>query len=182
MSRSYFARLTPRNPTSLKAVEELVSFYSNKYVISQEEATRVHFHICMWCDKGIENLRYHLKSKIDSQIYLSGKDIEDKVSAIAYTIKDGYYVHRGLDVNEFLLANAVTRPKVDFDDTIKRITDDYDPSYVSDQKLLTQIIDTYIQCRRKPYKQHIRALYDSIKISKDQTYKQRLIENILSNS
>lgn len=181
MSTSYFLRLTPRNPTCLDAIRNIIDPLSYKYVISQEETPRVHYHICMWCHKSIENLRYHLKQRVDGQIYISGKDIEDKINAIAYTIKDGNYVHRNLDITEFLLANAVTKRKLKFDDLIDQLKDEYNPSTMSDQTLVRKILEIYTKCKRKPYKQHIRALYDTIKLSKDSRYIDRMVEQIICN-
>lgn len=181
MSHSYFARITPRYPGSLQQMEDIISPLAGKYVISLETTPRPHFHICLWASKSIENLRYHLKSRIDGQIYISGKDIEDKIAAIAYTIKDGNYVYRGLDVAEFLLANSVSKPKLDFDQLIKDLTNKYDPRSMSDQSLIKSIIQIYIDCHRKPYRQHIRSLFDSIKLSKDRSYIDRITEQILLN-
>lgn len=181
MSSSYFVRITPRHEGSLQQLETIVSPLASKYVISQETTPRLHFHLCLWANKSIENLRYHLKSHIDGQIYISGKDIDNKIQAIAYTIKDGNYVHRGLDVAEFLLANQVAKPKANFEQLIKDLTNKYEPRTMSDQSLIKSIIQIYIDCHRKPYKQHIRALFDTIKLSKDSAYIDRITEQILLN-
>lgn len=180
--RGYFIRITPDDAsnTTLLDIKELFDLHleSTQYVISMEIASRLHFHALLYSSYSPERLRYRIKSVLDCQLYISGKDIQDKVSCIAYTIKDGSYVHRGIDVWTWMQAKQKTHKKVSFEDAVKVISQNYAVSK-DDDKLLDEIRQVYIDYNRRMYKHHIRGLYDTIKIANDRNYWERTKKEIL---
>lgn len=180
---SYFCRYTPRKPeeTTLDDMEAFIRELTDEFVISYEHLPRNdHFHICLWkVKRSPENLRYHLKTHLVGQVYISGKEIEDKVKAIAYTIKDGSYRSSGIDVFTWMSAMRTTHKKVKFDDDVKELTERYDPQLYNDEWLAGGIIEIYRKHNRKIYVQHLRALLQTIKMHKDSNYKLQLIDKIV---
>jgi len=178
MEHSYFVRITPYNSISFEdIIEVLHSIDIQKYCISYEEASRPHYHLCLWSPRSVENLRWNLKQAINGQVYISGKEIQDKVKAIAYTIKDGNYRQNGIDIHTFLMANQIKHKKVKFDDELKLITDDLQ---LSGRSLIGAIIDLHVKCNRKIYRAHIRAIYELAMCKRDKNFRSETIERIFS--
>lgn len=129
-ARNYFIRVTPDNPSdyNLDTVFKIFKKYDpTKLVVAVEQGTREHYHIAIWgVTRSSANLRANIKLYIDCQVYISGKDIQDKIKAIAYCFKDGHYRHMGLDVVEFLQAVSVSKPKLKYDKILQEIEKDYD--------------------------------------------------------
>lgn len=172
---SYFIRITPYETLSYEDIIQTLSDIScDKYFICYEEATRPHYHLCIWCVRSVENLRYRLKDAINGQIYISGKQIEDKLKAIAYCMKDGNYRHNNVNILDIMSAKSISKKKDCFNDEVKKI----DQS-LSGRQLLNAIIDIYIKYDRKIYKQHIKSMYDLIMIKKDKSYRDKIIDEIL---
>lgn len=174
---SYFVRITPRDPISYEDIETVLStLHIEQWFICYEEASRPHYHLCLFSERGVENLRYRLKKEINGQVYISGKQIEDKVKAIAYCMKDGNYRHKNIDVNTFLMANSITHKKEKFEDELKKFIDDTEHSI---RHIVEGIIDLHIKYNRKIYRQHIKALVELIKAKRCPNYRQQLINYFL---
>lgn len=179
MVYSLFGRLTPRSTTTMDDIVNLFNqFDITKYVLCYEEASKPHFHFCVWTTRSAENLRYQFKQKLDTQVYISGKDIEDKIRAIAYCFKDGNYVTKNIDILTIMAAKSVTFKKVSFDDELKEIQND---NSLSIEQITNKIIDLYIKYNRKIYRQHIRALIELIKVKRSETYRNNLIKNLIDD-
>lgn len=180
---SYFCRFTPHSDTdySLDKLSEFISQLSNKYVISYEQKPRNnHYHICLWdVNRSPENLRYHFRTNLVGKVYISGKEIEDQVKAIAYTIKDGSYKSHGIDVFTWMAALRTTKKKESFDEDLTELTDRYSPNLYDDKWLCGGILELYKKFNRKVYTQHIRALMTTIKLKKDPHYRDKLVDKIL---
>lgn len=177
--RELFIRVTPEDEDiGLDNVKNILveCLESLKYVISREEASRIHYHMYVVTSFNPERVRYRIKSSIHCQVYISGKDVIDKVKTIAYTIKDGSYLHRGIDVNELLMAQSLSHKKITFDAEIQRIKEDKN---LDDEQLVSQVIDTYVKFNRKIYNQHIVALIKGIKLERDMKYAERVKKEIL---
>lgn len=174
----YFIRLTPYKATTFEDIIDVFSAIDiDTYVISYEEASRNHYHAYIISSYSPERLRYQLKSKLSSQVYISGTQVLDKVKTIAYTIKDGNYKHKNIDVNTLLMAESVSKPKFNFDDELKKILD----KDITPDKLVDEIIDLYVQSKRKIYIQHIQAIVRNWKAQKDSSYRKELKNKILDN-
>lgn len=175
MEHSYFIRITPYKTLSYEDIEKILENLDiTRWFVCYEEASRGHYHLCIWSLRSVENLRYRLKQEIEGQIYISGKEIEDKIKAIAYCMKDGNYRHKNIDILSIMSAKAVSKKKVTFVDELSNISTEGTPRHI-----LTRIIDLHIKYNRKIYRQHIRALLDLLMCKKDSTYKEELIKNIL---
>lgn len=176
---SLFGRLTPYETLTM---DDIIAFFTNldidKYVLCHEEASRPHFHFCVWTSRSSENMRYQLKQHFNAQVYISGKDIQDKIKAIAYCFKDGNYITKGIDILTIMSAQSASFKKVTFDDELKQIQDD---STLTIEQIATKIIDLYVKYNRKIYRQHIRALIELIKVKRSSTYRANLIKNILED-
>lgn len=172
----YFLRITPYKPLSFEdIIVEIEKLNIDKYIIAYEEASRPHYHLCLFSERGVENLRYRLKQCIEGQIYLSGKDIEKKVNSIAYCMKDGNFRQKNLDWFEFCQAKQMAKPKESFDDSIKKID-----LTKSNREILEYILDIHVKFNRKIYKQHIKALFELIRLKKEgHTYRETLVKEFL---
>lgn len=181
MSKGLFIRITPHSEgVTLEEMEEFVEqdLRSSKYVISLEHATNDHFHLLVYTPMSPENVRYRIKQNYDCNVYISGKEIQDKIKAIAYTIKDGHYVHKGLDIWEWMQAKQMTYPKVKFDEAIKVIKQNYSATFY-EEGLVRELIQLHIDTGRRIYRQHLRAWIDTIKLEVDERYRERLVKEIL---
>lgn len=177
--RSYFVRITPRSTMTLDSLRDIIEQLDiSKYFICYEEASSPHFHLCLWTPRSPENLRYQLKSLLDASIYISGKEIENKVKAIAYCMKDGTWIQSNIDILTLITAKAMTQPKVTFDSLIKELTEQYTDSK-SDEWLASKLLDIYKSTNRKVYIAHIRSHMETIKLKKNPDYKSALINKIL---
>lgn len=182
MDKSYFIRFTPTTQNiydlgMLKFV--LDDFEPTKYVIGKEQASSEHFHIAVWGIKVTpEVLRYQLKKRLEGQIYISGKEIVEKIKAIAYCLKDGNYTTKGLEINEFLQASSISKRKVKFDDLLKQAEEDYNGD---DKRFVRKLIEAHVATNKKVYLQHIKAQLLLTKLKKEQygTYKEYLVEKII---
>lgn len=172
-----FLRLTPYKSSTLDDVVEIIDSFSSTYVVSYEEASRPHYHIYMDTKYSPERLRYQLKSKLSMQVYISGKDVQDKVRAIAYTIKDGNYRMKNIDVNTFLMAKQQSKPKESFDTELKVISE----GGMDTDDLVEAIVNLYIKYNRKMYIQHIQALVRTIQSRNNDTYRRALCRRIREN-
>lgn len=173
---SYFLRCTPRKETSLEVFKSLVTRFTSSYIIAREEASSVHFHIAMFkVQITPERLRYHCKNSIEGQWYISGKEVQDQIKAVAYCMKDDNYISNGIDVTTILMAKQIAKPKVKFDEEMRKISEmDEDIEVIIDK-----IIDLYIRCERKIYIQHIRAQVELIKAKKSAIYRTILRNKII---
>lgn len=179
--RGYFIRITPDDATmTLTAMVDYLdlTLECKEYVVSREEASRVHFHLLLYVPFSAERLRYRIKSCIEGQVYISGKDIQDKVKCIAYTIKDGCYKQKGISFVDWMQAKQVTKKKIKFEDSLKAIEVAY--AHTRDEEtLLRDLMDLHIKHGRKIYKHHIKSWFESIKIKTDSSYKEKVIKEIL---
>lgn len=110
---SYFVRITPYKTLSYEDIETVLTDLDiSQWFICYEEASRPHYHLCLWSVRGVENLRYQLKNKLNAQIYLSGKEIEDKLKAIAYCMKDGNWKQKNVNILDIMMAKTITKKKL----------------------------------------------------------------------
>lgn len=177
--RSYFIRITPdQQEAGLDQLDTILETIGiTKYFICEETATRLHFHACIYTDRSAESLRYQLKRYIEGEVYISGKDIQDQVKAVAYCMKDGKWRQKNMEVQTILMAKSITRPKAKpFD---KQIGDLIDEVSLSDESFIKKVIDVHCQFNRKIYPQHIAALTRTRTAKIDEDYKQRLADRIL---
>lgn len=174
---SYFLRCTPRQEVSLETFKSLVTRFTSSYIISREEASSVHYHIAIFkVQLGPELLRYHCKQSIPGQWYISGKDVQSQIKAVAYCMKDGNYIYNGLDVNTILMAKSISKPKVKFDEELEKISNIEDKPI---EDIVDKIIDLYIRTGRKIYIQHIRAQVELIRAKRCSTYREILRNKII---
>lgn len=174
---SYFLRITPYDPLSFEDIEAFLETLSiNQYFICYEEASRPHYHLCLFSERGVENLRYRIKRDINGQVYISGKAIEDKVKAVAYCMKDGKWKQKNMDVHTMLMATATTHKKENFETELKKIMENTELSL---RKVVKEIIELHIKYNRKIYRQHIRALIELIRVKRCTDYKEKLIDFFL---
>lgn len=180
LMRGYFIRLTPDDEISLDDIVRLIegALLPESYVISREEASRIHFHILVYTDFSPERLRYRIKALLATQVYISGKDIVDKVRTIAYTIKDGNYRTKGIDPFEWLEAKRISHKKEKFEDALKVIEGNYGRTGNADA-LVRELITLHLDFNKKIYKQHLKAHFETIKIKKDLDFRERFIKDIL---
>lgn len=179
MEHSYFVTLTPYEPLSLDDIEEQFSCIGiQKYLVCYEEASRPHFHACLYTQRSAENLKYQLKSKINGRVHISGKDIENKISAYAYTLKDGLFRSKGINFLDIMTAKAKSHPKIKFDDELKVLMDDQVSSI---SELAKKLIDLHVKCKRKIYRQHLKAIMDTIRVRRCSTYRQELEKYIIDD-
>lgn len=178
---SYFIRLTPEQSTTLREVSSIFEEIANKFVVSCEQDPREHYHIAVWgVNRSSDNLRAYIKAHIPCQVYISGKEITNKLNTIAYTIKDGNYVFKNLNVDELLLSVSMSKPKIKFETELEKIDKAYDGD---DKKYLAQVFDLHVRTNKKVYMQHIKSqlLLTKLKYDKYGTYKNYLIEKIIDN-
>lgn len=176
----YFIRLTPHDPAiTLEDIEVILhAVGATSYVVSLETQPRQHFHAYLETSRSPENLRYQLKSHLNGQVYISGKDVMDKVRTIAYTIKDGNYKYFNLDMATFMMAKATTHKKRKFDDVIKEIID---TDNLSPANIVNGIILAHIEFNRKIYPAHIKALLRTIQAKRCDSYRLELVQHIVND-
>lgn len=185
--KDIFGRFTPDDTAkfTLDSVFSYFSDYTDKLVVSYEtDAKRPHYHFVLFgIEVTTETLRARIKRDFSGQVYLSGKDVQDKVKTIAYTIKDGFYKHNGLDINTFLMASVISKPKVKFDSLIKEVQERYITGIMTDRELVSHLLDIHIRTDRKIYLHHIKAQALLIKLKKESNKDKRelLIERILDD-
>lgn len=179
MPSSYFCRITPRETISFEDIEAFLDrIRISQWVVCFEQGTKnqsEHYHLCLFSERGPENMRFHFKATFNAQVYISGKDIDDKIRAVAYCFKDGNYRQKNLDYNTFLMAHNVTHKKLKFEDEIR----DLDLTK-TDRQILETIVDLHAKYNRKIYRPHIRALFDLIRLKKQgNSYRDILVKDIL---
>lgn len=177
MEHSYFIRITPRESLSYEDIIEVVeSIGIKKWFICYEEASRPHYHACLFSDRGVENLRYQLKAKLNAQIYISGKEIESKIKAIAYCMKDGNYRQQNIDILTMMTAKQIAHKKEKFEDELKELIDDKETSI---RTIVSKIIDLHIKYNRKIYRAHIKATVELVRAKRCSNYREELIKYFL---
>lgn len=180
--RGLFMRITPYNndDATLQRIAEIIELTTvpARYVISEEIASHLHYHILTYSDRSPERIRYAIKSKIECQLYISGREVQDKVKAIAYTIKDGKYIQKNMDVNDFLLAKQISRPKRTFDDGLKELKEIYKTN-MDDEELLRGLIRVYKEFNKKINRLHLKNHLESIRIYSSQDAEDQLVRSIL---
>lgn len=181
---NYFIRFTPTDPTdhSLKTITLVFKQYDPvKLVVAKEQGTREHYHIAIWgVTRSSANLRAHIKTQIDGEVYISKKQIVDQLRAIAYCLKDGNYYTYGLNVIEFLQASNISKPKVKYDDLLAEAEKEYDGD---DKKFVRKLLEAHVTTNKKVYLQHIKAqlLLTKLKKEKYGTYREYLVDKIIDN-
>ena len=182
---SYWIRFTPSNPEAytLGTVKYVLDthFVTEKYVLAIEKAASTHFHIALWTTdkyKSNDALKYQLKKYLEGQVYISGKEIQDKIRVIAYCFKDGQYVTKNIDVMTFLQAASISKPKLKYDDLLQTAEKEYSGD---DKNFVRNLLDAHIKTNKKIYLQHIKAQLLLTKLKKDQygTYKEYLVDKIV---
>lgn len=168
-----FLRITPVDSMTLEDIKNIIEPLCKSYLISIEEASRVHFHIVMYTDRSVEDIRYQIKKKQGLQVYISGKQIEDKVKTIAYTIKDGNYIFKDIDAFALMRATQVTYKKLTFDKEIEAI------KYWDDSSLFDDVLNLYQKYNKKIDKRHFINLLRTIKLKNSSDYREQFKKNIL---
>lgn len=172
-----FIRITPNNGISMTLDDIKITMEALKidtYLASQEytHKERLHYHIYLKTDYTNERLRYQLKKLLSGQVYISGKDVIDKIQCLAYTIKDGNYIHNNIDILTLMSAKAKSFKKVTFEDELNNIQVRHSEKYVQD------ILEVYAKYNRKIYPQHIQAYIRSQFVKNDKAYRDRLAKFI----
>lgn len=175
--KSLFCRFTPESKTTLEEVYDILYGIYDKFIVSIEEATRVHFHFIVYTESSIQSTRYVLKKNLEGQIYISGREVISQIQAVAYTIKDGQYKQHNMDVNTLLMAKVIAKPKIVYDKEIKTINDKYDG--VDDYSYIKDIIELYGRFNKSTHPVHIRAMLRTQKAKKNDVYRERLIKEII---
>lgn len=184
---SHFCRFTPQSPTdyTLDIVFDHLKELCTAFIVSYEtDANRPHFHFALWNTQySTETLRARLKRVLHGQLYISGKDIENKINAIAYIIKDGLFRSFNVDAVAYLSACQVTQKKVKYDDLVKEIEIEYNKSLINDRQLIGKLLDSAVKCNRKIYLNHIKAQALLIKLKKETNKDKRefLIDKIIDD-
>lgn len=179
MERGYFVRLTPADNSERRTMEEICTALEligiNKYFICEETATRLHYHLCIYTTKSAESLRYQIKRYVQGQIYISQKDIQDQVKAVAYCMKDGLWKQRYMDVNVLLQAQAVSHKKeAKFEKALNEIID----TDQSTRSLVRALVELHVKHNRRIYPQHIEAIARLSIVKHKPDYVSRLIDRI----
>lgn len=182
-----FGRLTPEDEFqatyNLALISAVFDIFSDKYFIAYEvEASRPHYHFLVHTELSAEALRYRLHKELYCQVYISGKEVRDRVRSIAYCMKEGTWIQKGMDINDILLASATSFKKNKFDDILKDIIKEYQDEVIKDDKwLVGKLVDANIKCNRKIYPQHIKslALLLKLKSAPDNRTREHLIEKIV---
>lgn len=173
----YFLRITPYGSLSYEEIiDALTSIGIQKYFICYEEASRPHYHLCLFSPRGVENLRWNLKQRISGEVYLSAKEIEDKVRAIAYCMKDGNYIEKNIDINTWLLAKQVSFKKEDFDSDLKKLINNNEDSI---KTLARALVELHIKYNKKIYRHHLKATMELIRAKRCDQYRDLLVNYIL---
>lgn len=179
MVNSFFVTFTPYDSLTFEdIIEFLKSIGIQTYFICYEEASRPHYHFVIETNRSVENFRYLCKTRLNGRLHISGKDIEDKVQAIAYCMKDGVYRENNMNVNDILLAKQRSHPKIKFDDELKVLMEDEESSIPIIAK---KLIDLHIKCKRKIYRQHLKAIMDTIRARRCHIYRQELEKYIIDD-
>lgn len=174
--RKYFVRLTPTVGRGLQQLKEVLETIGiDKFFICEETAARLHYHACIYTTKSSESLRYQLKRYITGQIYISGRDIEDQVKAVAYCMKDGQWLQKNMDVNILLMAQTVTHKKeAKFEKALNDIID----SDIEQRPMIRAIVQLHVKHNRRIYPQHIEAMVRLGAAKRSSNYIERLIDRI----
>lgn len=183
MERGYFLRITPKDGTctfqELSEALELIKI--NKYFVCEEEANRRHFHLCLYTTRSAESLRYQIKRYIEGEVYISGKDIENQVKAIAYCMKDGRWKQRNIDINTIMMARQTTFQKSKEKPFEKALNDIISNTEISTSGALDAIIELHCKHNRRIYPQHIEAIARLREAKQKADYRIRLRDRILEN-
>lgn len=178
--RSYFVRITPKDETSFDDMVNIIDsiLLIKKYFICYETASRPHYHLCLFCHRTPEALRYQLKKYIEGQVYISGKEIQSQVKAIAYCMKDGNWRQRNINILDIMTAKAISKPKENFDTDLEKLTSN---ETLSLKEIATELVNIYVKYNRKIYRQHLKAHLDLIRSKRCNEYKDNLIKYILDD-
>lgn len=176
--RKYFVRITPSVGYGLQQLKEVLDTLSiERYFICEETATRLHYHACIYTKRSAESLRYQLKRYIQGEVYISGRDIEDQVKAVAYCMKDGKWLQKNMDVNTLLMAQTVTRKKeAKFDKALNDIIDDIN---LGTRQMVRAIVQLHVKHNRRIYPQHIEAMVRLGEAKRSRDYTERLVDRIV---
>lgn len=144
----------------------------------------VHFHCVFSFRGGPELLRYRLKS-MGGQVYISGKEVQNQVKAIAYCMKDGDWRQSNMNINDMLMAKSITKPKktaVNFSKSLENLIDRAreDAAYRT-KDFINHVIELHIECKKRIYPQHIEGIVRLVEAMRSADYRQRLGERIHDN-
>lgn len=173
-----FLRFTPYDTVSFEEIENLLQKLKiDTYVVSYEYegVSRPHYHLYVETSYTNERLRYQCKKHINAEVYISQEDVRDKIRAIAYTIKDGNYRLKNIDINTFLMAKQVTHKKETFQSDIDKLK-----SSGENNKMIVcrAVKDLYIKHNKKMYMQHMEALCRTILATNDKTYAEDVVNQL----
>lgn len=173
----YFARITPNGELSFDdLIDTIENLDIQKYFICSERASQQHYHLCLWTPRSSENLRWNLKQLINATIYISGKEIENKVRAIAYCMKDGNYREKNIDVNTWLLAKQTSFKKTTYEEEYAELLND---TVHSIEWIAKKLVQLYVKYNKKIYRQHLKATVELIKCKRCGSYQDELVKYLL---
>lgn len=179
MIHEYFVRLTPNGELLFDdLIDTLDNLDIQKYFVCHERASRPHYHLCIWTSRSSENLRWNLKQLLDCSIYISGKEIQDKVRAIAYCMKDGNYREKNIDINDWLLAKQLTFKKTNYEEEYSELLND---SVHPIEWIAQKLIDLQVKYNKKIYRQHLRATMELIRCKRCGRYRNDLAKYIIED-
>lgn len=175
----YFIRITPDEPVTLNDIQELVKsrLDPDKYVISEEYSHKnvLHFHIVLYSPFSSDRIRARIKTALPCQVYISGKEIMDKYKAIAYTIKDGHYVHYNVDVFEMMKASQLSHKKERYDTALKDLRLEY-KEHSSDELMIRGLLDIYTKFGKRINRTHFMTHAQSIKYEVQTVSREALVQ------
>lgn len=143
----------PYGLTLKEISDNIISIYNNKaiIVVCREIATNEHYHMYIrvdgipWSDKTRMDLKRRLREFLAGEIRISKRKVEDRIKAIAYTIKDGNYYCHGIDWFEFTKAKEISHPK---DKSYNVLIKDFYSNVEgkTEMTLIDEVIDIFDKC------------------------------------
>lgn len=182
----YFVVLSPNTNSnhSLQHYKTLLDNYKDvqSYCLSFEVSDdgHQHYHLYIKATAKQETLRNRFARNFNATARFSSKDIQSRVRTIAYTIKDGNYVQKNLNVADFLMACQVTHPKPKkFEVQMRDNDEEYIAGNISKEDYIDNILKIYVNCRRKTYIQHITSHAITVHMEASSDYRKQVRDKIL---
>lgn len=154
-----------------------VQAYCISFEISDDDVQ--HYHLYIKTELTAKTLRQRFLRTFKCRSRFSSKEIQDRIRAIAYTIKDGNYFQKNLNVHEFLMAVQVSHPKKPkFEVALRSIDEEYIAGNIDFEKYLVRVLTLYKDYRRKLYRQHIIAHATTVRLEASPQYLYDLAKNL----
>lgn len=138
-----------------------------------------HFHLYITTSANTETWRQRFKREFEFRCRFSKENVRDRVRAIAYTLKDGNFVQRNVNVHDFLTAIQISHPKrKKFEAAMREIDEEFIAGKLSEDQYIHSITSLYRDYRRKTYIQHIVAHITTVKMEQSSSYQLKIDERI----